>query len=203
MRSAISWLAKIFALVADATPCGSATETQLASFAEANEITYREAMRQAGSLGLGPKVTSAILQLAALLDEGKAYRCFCTTEELDKKRKAAEAEKRQYRYDRACRDRTDRPDAPFTVRLKVPLEGTIGFDDLVATGSIAEARVSLSPRELESLNMAFEGLTARETALRMDCSERTVNYHLANAMAKLKTDNKLAAVQRACWIGLI
>ena len=51
--------------------------------------------------------------------------------------------------------------------------------------------------------MAFEGLTARETAMRMDCSERTVNYHLANAMAKLKTDNMLAAVQRACWLGLI
>ncbi|QHE84358.1 helix-turn-helix transcriptional regulator [Hydrogenophaga sp. BPS33] len=69
--------------------------------------------------------------------------------------------------------------------------------------TISEQRVSLSPRELESLNLAFEGLTARETALRMDCSERTVNYHLANAMAKLQTDNKLAAVQRACWIGLI
>lgn len=69
--------------------------------------------------------------------------------------------------------------------------------------SIAEQRVTLSPRELESLNLAFEGLTARETAQRMDCSERTVNYHLANAMAKLQTDNKLAAVQRACWIGLI
>ncbi len=69
--------------------------------------------------------------------------------------------------------------------------------------TIAEQRVALSPRELESLNLAFEGLTARETAQRMDCSERTVNYHLANAMAKLQTDNKLAAVQRACWIGLI
>lgn len=69
--------------------------------------------------------------------------------------------------------------------------------------ALAEQRVSLSPRELESLNLAFEGLTARETALRMDCSERTVNYHLANAMSKLQTDNKLGAVQRACWLGLI
>jgi len=69
--------------------------------------------------------------------------------------------------------------------------------------AIAEQRINLSPRELESLNLAFEGLTARETSLRMDCSERTVNYHLANAMGKLHTDNKLAAVQRACWIGLI
>lgn len=69
--------------------------------------------------------------------------------------------------------------------------------------ALAERRVSLSPRELESLNFAFEGLTARETGLRMDCSERTVNYHLANAMSKLQTDNKLGAVQRACWLGLI
>ncbi|MDO9481377.1 MAG: helix-turn-helix transcriptional regulator [Hydrogenophaga sp.] len=69
--------------------------------------------------------------------------------------------------------------------------------------AIAEERVSLSPREQESLHLTFEGLTARETALRMHCSERTVNYHLANAMTKLQTDNKLAAVQRACWIGLI
>ncbi|MFP8778459.1 LuxR C-terminal-related transcriptional regulator [Hydrogenophaga sp. RWCD_12] len=69
--------------------------------------------------------------------------------------------------------------------------------------AIAEQRVTLSPREYESLNFAFEGLTARESAQRMDCSERTVNYHLANAMAKLQTDNKLSAVQRACWLGLI
>lgn len=69
--------------------------------------------------------------------------------------------------------------------------------------AIAHQRVRLSPREHESLCLAFEGLTARETALRMACAERTVNYHLANAMAKLQTDNKLAAVQQACWLGLI
>jgi DNA-binding CsgD family transcriptional regulator len=69
--------------------------------------------------------------------------------------------------------------------------------------AIAQQRVNLSPREQQSLNFAFEGLTARESAAQMDCSERTVNYHLANAMTKLKTDNKLAAVQRACWVGLI
>ncbi|RZU64223.1 ATP-dependent DNA helicase PcrA [Microterricola gilva] len=48
---------------------GPATETQLASFAEANGISFRQAMRDAGSLGMGPKVTGAILQLAKLLDE--------------------------------------------------------------------------------------------------------------------------------------
>lgn len=66
-----------------------------------------------------------------LLAEGKAYRCYCTPAELEAKKAAAMAEKRQYRYDRTCRDRTDRPDLPHTVRLKVPLTGTTGFDDLV------------------------------------------------------------------------
>jgi len=48
---------------------GPATETQLASFAEANQISFRQAMRDCASLGLGPKVTGAILALANLLDE--------------------------------------------------------------------------------------------------------------------------------------
>ena len=69
--------------------------------------------------------------------------------------------------------------------------------------SIAQARSTLSPRERECLVLAFEGLTARESAQRLSCTERTVNYHLANAMGKLKVDNKMAAIQRACWIGAI
>ncbi|MGK9146256.1 UvrD-helicase domain-containing protein [Plantibacter flavus] len=51
---------------------GPATETALASFAENNGVSFREAMRRADALGLGPKVTNAILQLSALLDEAQA-----------------------------------------------------------------------------------------------------------------------------------
>jgi LuxR family transcriptional regulator, quorum-sensing system regulator SolR len=69
--------------------------------------------------------------------------------------------------------------------------------------SIAQARSMLSPRERECLVLAFQGMTARESSALLQCTERTVNYHLANAMAKLKVDNKLAAIQRACWMGAI
>jgi DNA-binding CsgD family transcriptional regulator len=69
--------------------------------------------------------------------------------------------------------------------------------------ALAEARNPLSPRELECLQLAFKGLTARESGEHLFCSERTVNFHLANAMSRLKVDNKLAAIQRACWFGLI
>ncbi|WP_208008575.1 ATP-dependent helicase [Agromyces protaetiae] len=48
---------------------GPATETAIAQFAEQNDISFRQAMRSAGELGLGPKVTGAITALADLLDE--------------------------------------------------------------------------------------------------------------------------------------
>ena len=51
---------------------GPATETQLFSFAENNAISFREAMRNAEGLGLGPKVTGAITALSDLLDEAAA-----------------------------------------------------------------------------------------------------------------------------------
>ena len=69
--------------------------------------------------------------------------------------------------------------------------------------SIAKARSPLSPRECECLAMAFEGKTAADTARDLACTERTVVFHLANAMRKLKVDNKIAAAQRACLLGAI
>ncbi len=51
---------------------GPATATQLASYASDNELTFRQAMRDAAALGLGPKVTAAIIQLSDLLDEAAA-----------------------------------------------------------------------------------------------------------------------------------
>lgn len=69
--------------------------------------------------------------------------------------------------------------------------------------AIVSERSVLSPRERECLQLAFRGLTARDTAQALQCTERTVNYHLANAMGKLRVDNKMAAIQRACWLGAI
>lgn len=69
--------------------------------------------------------------------------------------------------------------------------------------AIGEVVSPLSKREKECLALAFDGLTAAETAVQLDCSDRTVTYHIANAMRKLRVDNKLAAVERACWFGVL
>ncbi|MCH2108148.1 MAG: glutamate--tRNA ligase [Polyangiaceae bacterium] len=68
-----------------------------------------------------------------LIAEGKAYRCYCTKEELDAQREALKAKdpKAQFRYPGTCRNRQDQPDLPYVVRFKTPSEGATVFDDLV------------------------------------------------------------------------
>ena len=39
-----------------------------------------------------------------LLADGRAYRCYCTPEELDARREAAQARGETFRYDGRCRD---------------------------------------------------------------------------------------------------
>ena len=66
-----------------------------------------------------------------LLEEGKAYYCYMTKEELDKLREEQMARKERPRYDGRYRDFTGTPPAGVdpVVRIKAPLEGKIVFDD--------------------------------------------------------------------------
>jgi glutamyl-tRNA synthetase len=68
-----------------------------------------------------------------LLASGKAYRCYCTKEELDEARRKHEesGSKLPFRYPGTCRNRTDQPDAPYVVRFKSPQSGSTGWNDLV------------------------------------------------------------------------
>jgi len=67
-----------------------------------------------------------------LLEEGKAYRCYCRSEDLEAKRKQALREGGSPRYDRTCRERPHQPEGqPFAIRFKAPLEGTTVVHDLV------------------------------------------------------------------------
>jgi uncharacterized protein (DUF952 family) len=68
-----------------------------------------------------------------LIAEKKAFRCYCTKEELDAQREALKAKdpKAQFRYPGTCRDRTDQPDKPFVVRFRTPTEGALTYVDKV------------------------------------------------------------------------
>jgi len=72
-----------------------------------------------------------------LLVSSHLYPCFCTPEELEAERKAAQAEKRAWVYSGTCRalpaDEVERRQAagePFTLRMRVPAGRTV-FHDLL------------------------------------------------------------------------
>lgn len=67
----------------------------------------------------------------------------------------------------------------------------------------AADRPALTPRELEALWWTMDGKTAWELGTILGISERTAVLHLQNAMRKLGSANKHAAVLKALRLGLI
>lgn len=73
-----------------------------------------------------------------LVRDGKAYYCFCTKEELDKRRAEAEANGETFKYDKHClnmpREEVERRLAagePYVIRQNVPTQGEASFDDII------------------------------------------------------------------------
>jgi glutamyl-tRNA synthetase len=95
----------------------------------------------------GPYVQSERLDLykkrsQELLDKGLAYHCFCTPQRLEEVRLAREKAKLLTGYDRHCRDlpqeeikKNLNEGKKFVVRLKVPSDRIIAFNDMIR-GSI-------------------------------------------------------------------
>ncbi len=82
-----------------------------------------------------------------LLDEGKAFACFCTPEELEAERQKAKKEKRAYRYSGKCENITiqeaSQRGEPFVIRIKKPTE-PIEFEDII------KKRLTFAPNEVDS-----------------------------------------------------
>jgi glutamyl-tRNA synthetase len=67
-----------------------------------------------------------------LLASGKAYRCYCSIERLEKMRMEQLAAREKPRYDGHCRNLKDSdPNQPHVIRFRNPEEGEVVFDDAV------------------------------------------------------------------------
>jgi glutamyl-tRNA synthetase len=67
-----------------------------------------------------------------LLNENKAYRCYCTKERLEALRHEQTLHKEKPRYDGLCRQLKEvQQNVPYVVRFANPLSGEVVFDDAV------------------------------------------------------------------------
>lgn len=79
----------------------------------------------------------------------------------------------------------------------------LGMTQWLASKLMPEIDVRLSDREAEVLRWTGDGKTSNDVADILGISERTVNFHINNAMLKLGASNKTAAVLRAAVLGLL
>ena len=104
-------------------------------------ITWDEGPECGGEYG--PYFQSERLELykekvQSLLDNGYAYRCFCTTERLQNIREEQQKQKKLIGYDRNCRNLSEmkcqellRKNQPYVVRFKIPFNREIVFNDMI------------------------------------------------------------------------
>ncbi|MGH2820768.1 MAG: glutamate--tRNA ligase, partial [Actinomycetota bacterium] len=129
----------------------------------ATDEAYRAVLEDLTWLGLdwdeGPEIDGAFgpyrqserfdryeATVASLVDRGHAYRCYCTAQELEQRRKEAQAAGRPSGYEGRCRHLTEEQRAAFeaegrsfAVRFAVPEGRTIAFHDAVRGDIVTEA----------------------------------------------------------------
>ncbi|MEE8394101.1 MAG: glutamate--tRNA ligase [Rhodospirillales bacterium] len=125
-----------------------------------------------------------------LLGEGKAYRCYCSPDELAEMRDRARKEGRSMRYDGRWRDR-DPAEAPPgvdpVIRLKAPLKGETSIADLVQ-GEVRTANQQLD----DMILMRADGTPTYMLAVVVDDHEMGVSHvirgddHLTNAFRQTR-----------------
>jgi glutamyl-tRNA synthetase len=73
-----------------------------------------------------------------LVEEGKAYYCFCSEEDIEKEREEQKKLKLSFRYSGRCLELSKEEieknlheGKPYVVRIKIPREGTTEVEDLI------------------------------------------------------------------------
>ncbi len=125
----------------------------------------------------------------ALLDAGKAYRCYLTPAELTARREQAQAERRPFRIDSEWRDATPDQwpaDQPHVVRIKAPKTGEVAIADAV------QGQVTVANAELDDfILLRSDGTPTYMLAVVVDDHDMGVTHiirgddHLNNAFRQL------------------
>ncbi len=77
------------------------------------------------------------------------------------------------------------------------------LENYINSGSVNIPEITLTTREAEVLRWTADGKTSYEISIILGISERTVNFHLNNVMAKLNSNNKISATVKALALSLI
>lgn len=83
--------------------------------------------------------------------------------------------------------------------IAIPVEAAAA---IIPTASASEVE-SLTPREMETLEMLAEGLSNKQIAARLLISEHTAKFHVNSILGKLDAGTRTEAVMRGLRSGLL
>ncbi len=155
-------------------------------------ITYDEGPFFQGTYGPRHKADAE-----KMLGEDKAYRCFCTREELDAQRDEAVKNGSAFRYDGRCgrlspadiKERMDRS-LPFSIRLRMPA-GEIAWEDAV------HGRISFQGSDLDDfIILRSDGTPIYNLAVVSDDIEMKIT-HVIRGDDHISNTPKQIAIYRA------
>jgi len=107
-----------------------------------------------------------------LIQQGDAYRCYCSKDELDSMREAQRTAGQKPMYDGRCRHRADQPDdQPYVIRFRSPDEGDTIVNDLVL------GHVSFPNTELDDLILLrSDGTPTYNLAVVVDDADMQISH---------------------------
>jgi glutamyl-tRNA synthetase len=129
-----------------------------------------------------------------LIDRGVAYRCYCTEEELEAKRKQAEVESRPPHYDLKCWLNRRDDDAPHAIRFHVPEDGEDGdvtIDDHIR-GEVTWRKESLG----DFIVVRTDGLPTYNFCVVVDDHDMEIS-HVIRAEEHLTNTHRQVLIYRA------
>lgn len=128
---------------------------------------------------------------AELMKRDVAYRCYCTEEELEQKRKAAEAAGRPPHYDLKCWYKRRNDDGPHAVRFHVPEDGHVTINDLIR-GQVTWKKESLG----DFIVVRSDGLPTYNFSVVIDDHEMEIS-HVIRAEEHLTNTHRQVLIYRA------
>jgi nondiscriminating glutamyl-tRNA synthetase len=126
-----------------------------------------------------------------LMQRDVAYRCYCTEEELEAKRKQAEAEGRPPHYDLKCWRERRTDDAPHAIRFHVPDDGDVTIDDLIR-GEVTWRKESLG----DFIVIRSDGLPTYNFCVVVDDHDMEIT-HVIRAEEHLTNTHRQVLIYRA------
>lgn len=135
-----------------------------------------------------------------LLQSGKAYRCFCSAEELGKKKEQAKKENRDFKYDRFCASISEnevreklQQNIPFTVRFRIP-EGKTVIQDLV------HGKIVINNDDIEDfIILRSDGSPVYQVAVVVDDHEMGITHVIRGDDHLSNTPKQILLYQALQW----